>query len=260
MMQRNEDLCLYPWVVWHGHLFGYENLYVIDHGSDDASVQATLLRFEALGAHILRLPAAADFRDKAAFVSGALTWIDALGLYDLLFPLDCDEFMVMRDEAGRLSCAKEPLLAYLASLTGVTAPLLVQENLLNSLNNPQGFWPEPYRKVFFSKGHSGTVDAGSHQCTSRTEAEQPTRVGNAHFHHKPYAKQLMMSREKLRSYVNVDDRAALAAYRGIGWHLVANLLKTEQEYIGMMTGGSVQFPELVAAFEELGINPGFCES
>jgi hypothetical protein len=70
----------------------------------------------------------------------------------------------------------------------------------------------------------------------------------------------MMSREKLRSYVNVDDRAALAAYRGIGWHLVANLLKTEQEYIGMMTGGSVQFPELVAAFEELGINPGFCES
>lgn len=34
MMQRNEVNALEPWTKYHAVLFGLENLYVIDHGSD----------------------------------------------------------------------------------------------------------------------------------------------------------------------------------------------------------------------------------
>jgi|GEM_PF-6790669 hypothetical protein len=71
-----------------------------------------------------------------------------------------------------------------------------------------------------------------------------------------------MSLEKLKPYVDVNDPAALVAYREMGWHLVANLLKTEAEYMAIMTPNDrcIAFPELNAQFKRLGIEPGFCEA
>jgi hypothetical protein len=258
MMQRNEDRCLAPWIAYHTHLFGVENLFIIDHGSDDAGVKATLARFAAAGGKIVPLPATADFRHKGSFVSAALARVDAMRCHDLLFPLDCDEFMMIRDETGAPTCERAAILDYLAGLRDIAAPLLVIENFLNTQHNPEGFWPEPYRKVFFPGGHAGAVDEGAHHCISSTAPEVVTRVAYAHYHHKPYAVQLRMSREKLRAYVDVEDRAALSAYRGIGWHLVAHVLKTEAEYLAGMTEGSLRIPQLAALFASLGIDPRFC--
>lgn len=75
-MQRNEDVCLDPWLIWHGHLFGYENLFVVDHGSDHPAVLECLLRAEARGTHVVRLPAAADYRLKGDFVTQVLRYAD----------------------------------------------------------------------------------------------------------------------------------------------------------------------------------------
>ncbi len=259
MMQRNEELCLHPWLAYHGYLFGFDNLFVIDHGSDLSTVKTTLTLFERFGVHVLRLPASANYADKGAIVTAVLGRADAAKRYDLLFPLDCDEFLMMRDEAGEPSCAKAGLLKYLATLRGATSPLLVTENFLNSLNSVGGFWALPYQKVFFTGGHIVEVDHGSHSCTAPAPPPVPTRVVYAHYHHKPFAMQCAMSREKLRPYVDVDDRAALEAFRGVGWHLVLHLLKTEAEYLDIMTGGSVQFPELPALLGTLGVNPRFAE-
>ena len=259
MMQRNEELCLQPWLAYHGYLFGFENLFVIDHGSESSTVKATLTLFERFGIHVLRLPATANYAEKGAIVSAVLRQADTNGRYDLLFPLDCDEFVMMRDETGRPSCTKDSLLRYLATLAGEAVPLLVTENFLNSLNSVGGFWALPYQKVFFTGGHIVELDHGSHSCTAPAPAPLPTRVVYAHYHHKPYAVQRRMSREKLRPYVNVDDRAALEAYRGVGWHLILHLLKTESDYQEVMTGGSVQFPALPALLERLGVDPRFAE-
>ena len=35
MMQKNETELLEPWILYHGALFGHENLYIYDNGSDD---------------------------------------------------------------------------------------------------------------------------------------------------------------------------------------------------------------------------------
>ena len=259
MMQRNEELCLHPWLAYHGYLFGFDNLFVLDHGSDLSTVKTTLTLFERFGVHVLRLPASANYAEKGAMVSAVLGQADAAKPYDLLFPLDCDELVMMRDEAGQPSCEKASLLRYLATLRGGSAPLLVSENFLNSLNSLGGFWALPYQKVFFTGGHVVEVDHGSHSCVAAAPPPVPPRRVSAPYHPKPYAMQQRMSREKLRPYVDVDDKAALEAFRGVGWHLVLHLLKSEDEYRDIMTGGSEQFPALPALLERLGVNPRFAE-
>lgn len=52
MMQKDEAILLEPWLTYHGHLFGFSNLHVIDNGSTRADVQAVLHRFAALGVHV----------------------------------------------------------------------------------------------------------------------------------------------------------------------------------------------------------------
>jgi len=258
LMQRNEDLCLHPWFAWHGYLFGFENLFVLDHGSDDITVQETLKRFEALGAHVTRLPAAADYREKGEFVTATMRVVDATGVYDLLLPLDCDEFVVMRDFGGAPNAVREDILAYLETLEGEV--FAVRENFLNMLRHPEIFFALPYSKVFFRSGGIHNVDHGSHSCLDGTPGV-PTRLVYAHYHHKSYAKQRESSLEKLRPYVDVTNEAALAAYRGVGEHLISHALKTEAEYMAIMTPDDrcIWFPELNAAFERLGIDPAFCE-
>jgi hypothetical protein len=262
MMQRNEDDCLEPWLRFHGYLFGYYNLFVLDHGSTSAAVLQTLERYRRLGVHVSALPPGADYRLKGEYVGAVLRQADATGFYDILVPLDCDEFMVMRDAAGRPACARDELLAYLESLAATDAMLEVKENFLNTLGHPSVFFALPYQKVFFTRGGCGTVDHGSHHGTSPRSTEvKPTRVVYIHYHHKPYAKLTALSREKLAPYVDVDDRDALTAFRGTGWHLLQNLFRTEEEYMSVMVPGglSIDFPEIVTLFEAIGIDPRFSE-
>jgi hypothetical protein len=263
MMQRNEEDCLDPWLRYHGYLFGYDNLFVLDHGSTSLAVLRTLERYRRLGVHVSALPADADYRLKGEFVSAALRRADATGLYDILLPLDCDEFLVMRDAAGRPACARDQILAYLATLADEETMLEVKENFLNTLGHPSVFFALPYQKMFFTRGGCGSVDHGSHHGTSpRSTEAKPTRLVYIHFHHKPYAKLNALSREKLLPYVDADDPRALTAFRGTGWHLVLNMLRTEHEYMAIMVPGglSIEFPEIVTLFNVLGINPRFCEA
>lgn len=258
-MQRNEDVCLDPWLIWHGHLFGHENLFVVDHGSDHPAVLESLLRAEARGTHVVRLPAAADYRLKGDFVTQVLRYADD-GAHEFLIPLDCDEFVTMR-EADATPCARrEEILAYIGTLYGEVFE--VRENFLNMLGHPELFFALPYQKVFFRRGAVRALDHGSHNCTDKADdAPVPTRLVYTHYHHKSFARQREMSLEKLRPYVDVTDRDALAAYRGIGWHLVAHVLKTEVEYRAIMTPDSrcINFPGIGVQLRQLGIEPDFCD-
>jgi hypothetical protein len=262
MMQRNEANALEPWLRYHGYLFGFENLVVIDHGSEHPAVIATLTAYQAKGVQVVRLPATADYRRKGEFVSQTMRFLDALGHYDILLPLDCDEFLVLRGESRQYLCAQDAVLDYLATLRGRETILEIKENLINVLAAPGKFWPFPYQKVFFAGGQCGVVDHGSHQDVSgRGRAAEETRLAYLHFHHRPYAQQVKASLEKLRPFVDVEDQAALEAFRGPGWHLVPHILRGEAPYAGMMKPGpgAVEVTGLLALFRELGIDPLFTE-
>lgn len=263
MMERNEANALEPWLRYHAQLFGLENLYVIDHGSEHPGVIATLAAYEARGLNVFRLPAQVDFRDKADFINQLLQGLDAEGLHDILIPMDCDEFLVIRDADGQPSCDRAAILAYLAGLRGQKIIPEIRENYLNILGAPGAFWALPYQKVFFIAGHCGRVDPGSHWDVSGLPGElRQTPLAYVHFHHKPYAKLRESSLEKLRPYVDTGDNAALRAYRGPGWHLVENLLRGETAYHAMMRpgGSDTHVSGLLELFGKLGIDPLFPEA
>ncbi len=265
MMQRNEINALEPWLRYHSYLFGIENLYVIDHGSDHHSVMSILDKYEKKGLHIFRLSKRADYRLKGEFVSQILMAAAASQAYDILFPLDCDEFLAIRRENGQYSCDRKTIFEYLGTLLGRKVVYEVKENLVNILELPGKFHALPYQKVFFLGDYCGVVDHGSHQDVSgQQKIIEETRLIYIHFHLKKYERQVAASLEKLRPYVDVDDRAELEVFRGPGWHLVSHILGGEKAYLDTMYmmrigSGAVEVEGLLSLFQKLGIKPLFTE-
>jgi hypothetical protein len=260
LMQRNEDVCLQPWLRYHGALFGDENLFVLDHHSDDAGVLETLAAAAVRGVHVMRLAAGADYRQKGDYVSYAMRQAEAG--YDFVLPLDCDEFVAMRLPCGQPSCAPGEILDYFETLPASGLAFGVAENFLNMLGRPETFFALPYEKVFFRGGHCGVVDHGSHKVLWPLMRVHGTRLVYVHFHHKPFARLRRAAMEKLAPFVDVNDEAALAAFRGPGAHLVLHLQKTEAEYGAIMRPDRrcVAFPAFCERLVSLGIDPGFCEA
>ncbi len=85
-MAYNEPVFLALWKAHYGQQLGLENLFCIDHGSDDGST-------ENIGISVLRLPRGKlDEDQRAAFVSRFHASL--LTYYDVVIFTDCDEFLV----------------------------------------------------------------------------------------------------------------------------------------------------------------------
>jgi hypothetical protein len=86
-VSHNEEFFLPRWVAWYGSQIGYENLFVVNHGSNDLSCAA-------LGAaNILAVPREKhNDEQRASFVSKLHSAL--LSYYDIGFATDVDEFVV----------------------------------------------------------------------------------------------------------------------------------------------------------------------
>jgi hypothetical protein len=85
-MQYNEAFYVSRWIAYYAGLVGRENLYVVDHDSDD-EVRAMLE-----GVSTVRYPRSAlDDQERARFVSKFVSAL--LELYETVIYTDCDEFV-----------------------------------------------------------------------------------------------------------------------------------------------------------------------
>lgn len=259
-MQRNEDHCLEPWLRYHGYLFGFENLFVIDHASDSSTTLATLRRFEADGVSIKRLPKTASYREKGRFVVDEIHRVETLANFDFIFPVDCDEFLFLNHPQRGPLCERSAIVDYLGQFRGFPGLLEIKENFLHILGHPGHFWSQPYQKVFFAGGSCVSLDHGSHFGEARHSGDSRlTCLAYAHFHFKPFRIDRELSREKLRPWVDVDDEEAVRAFDGPGAHLKHHLLCTEEEYYAgfRLDDNAIYFGDMVRLFDLLGINPNF---
>ena len=259
-MQRNEDHCLDPWLRYHGYLFGFENLFILDHASDSPRTLKTLSRFELGGVNVVRLSSEDSYRDKGQFVAKEIHRIDALADFDFVFPVDCDEFLFLDDPSRGPLCERSAIFAYLEQFKRFPGRLEIKENFLHILGHPGYFWSQPYQKVFFAGGNCLTLDHGSHVGRARhSEESRITRLAYAHFHFKPYRIDRELSREKLRPWVDVDDDDAVRGFDGPGAHLKHHLLCTEEEYYAgfRLNDAAIYFDDMVRLFDLLGIDPNF---
>lgn len=237
MMQKNEFGLLEPWLIYHGDLFGFDNLYVFDNGSDDPSVIDVLSRYEARGVSVSRqFDSATDYPKKGEILTEKIRALnsDEAKPYDIYFPLDCDEFVAVEIDSIP-TVEKNEILKYIFSIKDKKAIFHVTTNYSNVLGFPAYFRKAPYSKVIFTKNCIGTLDHGSHLHGNLKSFDvERTDLIYIHCHYKPFETVLQHSRDKLKPWVdvtNAEDLQKLEYEKGPGFHLVPYLKMSEQEYM-----------------------------
>lgn len=254
MMQKNETDLLQPWVDYHAYLFGKENLFVFDNGSDDPENQVQLVDLESSGLSVDR-SYPRDFERKGEIIGNKIQQLEQTGRYDFLFPMDCDEFLVLQNSKTDISCSRERIHAELEALQGDQAFAIV-DAYFNIIGHRDQLWCWEMDKTFFRAGTFGSLDHGHHHRVSRLQpGKSPTRFAFMHFHHKPYDLLVAHSRAKLAPFVDVDDAQALAEFRGCGWHLTKYLLEPPAVYERrfVTSQDSVALPQFRAQLDALGV-------
>lgn len=255
-MQKNESLLLEPWLVYHGHLFGYENLYVYDNGSDLDVVKNVLMTFERQGVNVYwDKNSHEDFEMKGHIIGDIVKNFQKDNSYDLVVPLDCDEFFAISGERG-LTTDRAEILEYLHSIG----------DTMQAPDMTHGFWNWPghldlfivgkFEKSIIPVRNFQEIDLGFHQVLlSEPHGRFRSRAVYFHLHYKPIEMIKKSASEKLKLRLDMNDPDAVRTYDGVGVHLARYLTMTRESYCSLIAN---QFPlvatrNLTETLERLGV-------
>lgn len=207
MMFKDEDDLLIPWWVYHGNLFGFENLYVWDNGSHSEVVTQSLERLRARGTKVDRSRQTAnDFHLKGIILKTKIDELEQQESYDFYVPIDCDEFFCIRaGDTDEIVCDKREINDLIANLKepGIYH---VGFNYPNILFEPGRFFGWEHNKCFFSKRAIQYLDHGFHEPTGlRNVPKFSTNFAYMHFHYKPLEIQKKHSYNKMTPYFDLTQ-------------------------------------------------------
>ncbi|MCQ8279305.1 glycosyltransferase family 2 protein [Acetobacteraceae bacterium KSS8] len=229
-MQKNEIL-LEPWIIHHGILFGFGNLYVYDNGSDLASIKDILLRYAKLGVNVIwDCNKTEDFKNKGDIFAALIKKIQNEKSYDYFFPLDCDEFVMLSGENGFTS-SKSEIDTYLDEHIGDDCVRAVNYQLINIPGKLDTFALIDFAKSVIPNRPLRYLDHGFHEAALASGAPAvKSRLVYAHLHNKPFPILLQSARQKLSPFIDCDDKEAIRDYSGNGFHLTKYFLEPESRY------------------------------
>jgi len=232
MMEKNENLLLTSWIHYHGALFGYENLYIFDNGSDNPSVLYDLKRLEAQ--HGINVDYSknknSDFEAKGDLVVATIRKLEESSNYDFFLPLDGDEFVCV-EKSGEVCFGKNEIIEELQKYRASPDALKIQGCFYNFYGKPDFYYYLDNPKTFFANGAAGHLDIGYHDGKSRLSSNTTeTAIKLVHLHNKPFEVIKEHARQKLSSRVKSMQPDDLNAYHGPGQHLVRYFFWTEEEY------------------------------
>jgi len=174
MVKNEEDIIEY-WINYHGTLFGYRNLFIIDNYSDDGTYEK-ILRYKKIGVHIIR---DSDYTKKGDLMT---KMIKSNKSYDIAIPLDIDEFISHYDKTNNTLNPSHTKI-YIDQCLDIENNSIFKCNYIQSTistNDSFGYNNalieskygkyEDYKdlaKTFFKvKGWSGVLDHGNHYNTT----------------------------------------------------------------------------------------------
>lgn len=94
-MVKDEVDIVRDWVIYHGCLFGWNNIYVIDNYSTDGTYEA-LMEFKDL----IYITREHDYKRKGEFMTNLMRTY-CMGHDRIAFPIDIDEFVVYYEPGAR---------------------------------------------------------------------------------------------------------------------------------------------------------------
>ena len=168
-MVKGEADITEDWVLYHGDLFGFRNIYVIDNYSKDGTYEILIQLKEKYGINVCRLP---DYKKKGEYMTLLLR---SFGKGELVFPIDIDEFIVYYDKPrNNIICDNSVILNHIHSLPKlpfykmnyINAKMLVPTGYSRAtVESELGGYSEygSFAKTFFHSAlFKGTIDHGNH--------------------------------------------------------------------------------------------------
>lgn len=167
-MVKDEVDIVREWILYHGNLFGFDNLYVVDNGSTDGTLEI-IQSFAQKGVHIFQ---EADYRKKGEVMTALIREYSPRGI---AYPIDIDEFVVHYDKTTKtVSADKETIMKYLFSLPLST--VYKTNYILSNVETPSGYthavleatsglyvdWGDWAKSFFTASLFTGTIDHGNH--------------------------------------------------------------------------------------------------
>jgi hypothetical protein len=261
MMQKNEDALLLNWLKYYGYLFGFENLVVLDNGSDSETSRDILQRFAAAGVRVIyRYNGVIDFHRKGSIIAELIRQMEDEGDdSDFYLPVDCDEFITVFEDAN-LSCSRAAIHRMLDSLINSQAALSINSSFYNLPGEPGWFCAKFYEKGLVERRTLLDLDHGFHYPkTIYPDRRIVTKFAYLHFHNKPLSLLLAHARQKFAGFVDPDDPVALAAWNGTMVHMKKYFSMTEEDYARRYDGElQVYVPEIGYLAQALGlVGPAF---
>jgi hypothetical protein len=125
-------------------------------------------------------------------------------------------------------------------LRGEKAALRISEGFYNILGYSGWYWCWPHGKTFFAQSFQ-YLDHGYHSGRTENGLSIPTAFAHMHYHHKPYCMMVTHAKNKLRPYVDVEDRVALSQYQGTAHHCVKPILETAETYMSRFSNAHAIF-------------------
>jgi len=172
-MVKGENDIVKDWVLYHGSIFGYKNIYVIDNFSRDGTYETLVNLKNKYEINVCRLP---DYKKKGVYMS---TLIKTFSKNEFVFPIDIDEFIVCYDKtSNQISCDNETIYNNLKILTpnpcykmNYINPKILKENGYNraTIESSHGSYSDygnQAKTFFYSSLFNGNLDHGNHYNTN----------------------------------------------------------------------------------------------
>lgn len=173
-MVKGELDIITDWVLYHGTIFGFRNLYIIDNLSRDGTWEELVRLKKIYNIHIYRLP---DYNKKGEYMTLLIKTYCSQG--DLAFPIDIDEFIVCYDkQTNTISCNINNFKEIISSLplAAVYKMNYIQCKVINkngykraSVQATNGTYDDrgDHAKSFFNTAlFNGKIDHGNHYQTN----------------------------------------------------------------------------------------------
>ncbi len=211
-MTKNELPLIEDWIKYHGHLFSFENLFIIDR-STDQQVLNIYQKYENSGINVITTNA--NLNRLATEITSIMH--RHKGRNSFLIKLDTDEFLAYRksDDGGEF--ANHDITSILNSLP-VTGQKYKASYTARSVPQTQSFTrpctelttfaapSQTEEKSFFHCDSFISIDLGCHRGkTSNDEGFIPTTLTTIHFHSINLADCLRRARQVLVSHGYIDE-------------------------------------------------------